>query len=615
MNFFIAGRMSTSTLLLDEKANPALMTRVQGSLADYFVGTFGFRPFGLSVPTNYRIRPLIKTLPPLLAPLLFDSPCCLNERNKSGHKNGPLKLSMLDKFSVSVFNRVVQAFIAPLVDNYAEMTENDLLEDALSDLIAIHTDYKHLIDDKVFPKHSLVSLLFGRLASGLRQTAIRSVLYAALFDKSINDLSMTMQELQGKVIQDLTAMTPSANKKQLLPQPKRKVERTYYNSDTNTSSREEVDLSKETLSEPEMSMSVRSSTPFPSRDSITEEDRLNRYDENWYLGESPRYGAGGQPVVALSQLEDSSELEISQEGRQTVTRLQRMLQETDDRLEKLQSEVGSLDLQQPNRAINNVSEESDDEDSDFEDGNSDDRIRRIWMPKIMPNDDESSSLEPRKKPSSTLFSLSPFGKLTPKVQMTDQPDPRFDEAVVRLLTPQVVESLRSKLGLPPGLRCYLELEVARLQLGASLFHHSTIKCDRGCEGNDEESEITTTDEDDDLSSTTSWDDSFSEPSSNENDEDSSLSEASSDSEEDTAAEENPDPSVPERPRILSSPSDNDDDSDNVPDPGFDGPIRRYPIADEAFFSFGANNEHQTIISYVQQMVQGTFDHSTDSETD
>ena len=88
-------------------------------------------------------------------------------------------------------------------------------------------------------------------------------------------------------------------------------------------------------------------------------------------------------------------------------------------------------------------------------------------------------------------------------------------------------------------------------------------------GNDEESEISSSDDDDDdddLSSTTSWDDSLSEPSSNENYEDSSDS-LSDDNEEievheadllrtdDIRDVEIPhEPSVPERPRILSSSS-------------------------------------------------------------
>ena len=90
-------------------------------------------------------------------------------------------------------------------------------------------------------------------------------------------------------------------------------------------------------------------------------------------------------------------------------------------------------------------------------------------------------------------------------------------------------------------------------------------------GNDEESEISSSDDDDDddLSSTTSWDDSLSEPSSNENYEDSSssLSDDSNDGvevlEADLIRHDAPEtdvtfhePSVPERPRILSSSSSN-----------------------------------------------------------
>ena len=46
-----------------------------------------------------------------------------------------------------------------------------------------------------------------------------------------------------------------------------------------------------------------------------------RYDENWYLGESPQYG---QPIILDGRsFDDGVELEISQDnGRQTVSRLQ-----------------------------------------------------------------------------------------------------------------------------------------------------------------------------------------------------------------------------------------------------------------------------------------------------
>ena len=187
------------------------------------------------------------------------------------------------------------------------------------------------------------------------------------------------------------------------------------------------------------------------------------------------------------------------------------------------------------------------------------------------------------------------------------------------MTPKVIEKLAHKLGLPPGLKPYLELEAARLQLGAALFHHSTIKCDRGCEGNDEESDITSDEEDED-----SWDESLSQPTSGHED---STSGSGDDDDSDI---EVPDlipndsfvPSIPERPRILSSSSSSS--SDSLPELVDDLPrLRISVVPNEArgespprdFFSFGATNEHHTIMRYVQQFVTGTFDHSTDSETD
>ena len=192
------------------------------------------------------------------------------------------------------------------------------------------------------------------------------------------------------------------------------------------------------------------------------------------------------------------------------------------------------------------------------------------------------------------------------------------------MTPKVIEKLAHKLGLPPGLKPYLELEAARLQLGAALFHHSTIKCDRGCEGNDEESDITSDEEDED-----SWDESLSQPTSGHED---STSGSGDDDDSDI---EVPDvipndsfvPSIPERPRILSSSSSSS--SDSLPELVDDLPRLRISVVpndqqardprDESpprdFFSFGATNEHHTIMRYVQQFVTGTFDHSTDSETD
>ena len=110
------------------------------------------------------------------------------------------------------------------------------------------------------------------------------------------------------------------------------------------------------------------------------------------------------------------------------------------------------------------------------------------------------------------------------------------------------------------------------------------------------------------------------------------------------------PSVPERPRILSSSSSSNSsvDSFTLPtlstqfnrmgmDPGSGSAqaanevisgeaisgevISGEPLnessnsSSDTFFSFGGSDEHQTIMNYVQQMVQETFDHSTDSETE
>merc|ERR1719228_31374 len=108
------------------------------------------------------------------------------------------------------------------------------------------------------------------------------------------------------------------------------------------------------------------------------------------------------------------------------------------------------------------------------------------------------------------------------------------------------------------------------------------------------------------------------------------------------------PSVPERPRILSSTS-SSSSVDSFTLPTLSTQFNRMDMegcaaraASEAisvsgevttsgevisagneasnssgstFFSFGGSDEHQTIMNYAQQMVQETFDHSTDSETE
>ena len=66
------------------------------------------------------------------------------------------------------------------------------------------------------------------------------------------------------------------------------------------------------------------------------------------------------------------------------------------------------------------------------------------------------------------------------------------ESVIKSLNRVKVAALADHLGLPPGLVPCLELEVARLQLGVAIFRHKSIRCDRGCEGDDDDESGTTT---------------------------------------------------------------------------------------------------------------------------
>ena len=67
-----------------------------------------------------------------------------------------------------------------------------------------------------------------------------------------------------------------------------------------------------------------------------------------------------------------------------------------------------------------------------------------------------------------------------------------EESVIKSLNKEKVAALAGHIGLPPGLVPCLELEVARLQLGVAIFRHKSIRCDRGCEGDDDEDESGTT---------------------------------------------------------------------------------------------------------------------------
>jgi hypothetical protein len=83
-------------------------------------------------------------------------------------------------FTVDNFNRVAQAFVAPIVDSGWFCTRE--VEKTLHELLKVHTQFKHLTEEKVFQETAIISIMFGNLGGGLRQKCLRDILNAALFN-------------------------------------------------------------------------------------------------------------------------------------------------------------------------------------------------------------------------------------------------------------------------------------------------------------------------------------------------------------------------------------------------------------------------------------------------
>lgn len=123
-------------------------------------------------------------MPPLVAPILCDSPCFVANKYVGASFN-TVKTDCGNncrkrlKFSVQNVNNVIRTFIAPLVDKgwfcQAE------IEQWVRKHIVTHTDYKNLTENKVFQEDALIPLMFGHLSSGLRQQCIRQLLVNVLF--------------------------------------------------------------------------------------------------------------------------------------------------------------------------------------------------------------------------------------------------------------------------------------------------------------------------------------------------------------------------------------------------------------------------------------------------
>ncbi len=643
----------------------------------------------------------------MLASLLGDSPAMTRSLNgyswnvfRDGYKG----------FSVSAVNTVINLTIAPLLDQDAFSSDED--EANLYELVKSQTDFKDFEERSAFAPGALVPLMFGNLSCGLRQQSIRQILNTTIFDKDKDQALRLLKSLSESKTNEL----PSPDLATTTTMKKKNREEGWCDievattdsacvvssvqSDTTVTETQDLSLARVTLSEPEMS-EVRTSTPImrttgiPRKPNQVEQDAAIRIGDNWLLRENPSFhddgedpvGGGGSSCPEASGTSafpaprgnqrafhslDEIELEVSHDsGRTTVTRLQRMLQETDDRLERLQSEVNAVvpansaasprhrssslnvwtseishnhDSTASDRNINKGSNDSEDEDSlnvnsdqslsSSSSSSSSDQTSDLesdWMCSRLGRrfEDECRIGGNRRRLAETAGSYS--SRLASKLCN--------DEDLVRALKPSVVESLCDRLNIPPGLRSCMELEVARLQLASAVFNHSAIKCDRDCEGNLSETTTTSDEESDESDSDFSWDNDQFEPSeSNDADDDSTDEE---EDENDSVRSSVPpfEPSVPQRPRTLSISSNSSaEDEDDFDLPAWEP----HPIAmsmqiqdqirpedenqeqsdaeptclePEDWFSVGGLEEEPTIRRYMHEQVRDNFDHSTASETD
>lgn len=686
-------RLDCSDVLLLEGARSHTMARVQEATSKQISDRWNRR-------NGYiRRKPIITNLPAFLSPLLFDSPCVYRERLCSKGK-----IVSVPRFSAKTFNKVVLHSIAPVVDSGWFCTSE--VDRLVHDLIKMHTDYRHLTEEKVFQEIAMIPLMFGNLSGGLRQQCLRNLLETVLFKK--DQAGEVVKMLKNLTRPEIGIRPPCKRAQSKTDKPSKPSNATSTEwhdievnntgdsacvvssvvSDTTVTETHDLSLARVTLSEPEMSR--QSSTPNQLRTrhfQPTQRTRRltvpngeqpdlgsvggvsRRIGDNWVLRENPQYQDQHhhQQQRAFHSLEEiGAELEISHDASSaapnlsttsmTVSRIQRMLQETDDMLERLQSEVNEVatpaapapdsapanqdaaaavvvpqrhQLQpQPNVRVSvnyhnytpmvpvrrdspmpSMSNSSTSSSSSSSSGSSN----------FVGSDDsdEDWSFETELRFVRRLRSKN-FSSLTGNHKKRLHRSSSEDDTILRLLTPMVTKALAKKLGLPPGMLPCLELEVARLQLGAAIYRHATIKCDGDCEGDDDESQLT--------SDGSSWnDESLSEPSLSDAessgtnmDLESSVEYREKEASETSSVYE---PTVPAQPRILSSSSSSSEEGEldfrlDLEDVAKADEDKQSPVkVDDDWFSVVGEEEHTSTTRYVQEKVGHDFDHSTESDTD
>ncbi|XP_059098740.1 uncharacterized protein LOC131892890 [Tigriopus californicus] len=629
------GDLPIAKLLLEEGASSFTVARSMPNPGM----KFPYRPEGSPRPEVYMV-------PACLAPLLGNS----SENEIWRRKLHPVNRSKgcckrpPNVFDVAVFNRIIHRDISPLVDLGWFCTSD--VETPMKELLQETTAFGHLTKDKVFQKLAIIPLMFGHLSGGLAQLCIRHILNQVLFNQRdgvllrhfLNSLVVTPRFVTPLGPSPFQQLGTVKSKAKPAPHRYRKSSSSSVNPGTSSSNNQEdsacvihsgssynssvtLDMSRITLSEPEMESVVpgEETTDRRMRHSSSPKSQQPpwRFDENWHLQEDPAFPRpnntqGSAPPDSAAQQAQGIQEEVQSSLRQT----EQLLAEVDSSIQDLTlfRRVEQILAEEAPAFPETDSSASSPEDAIAVPRQTKTTTTTTTTDSNSPDTTDSSSSDHTwdgvfslrhacyKNSSSPYFNIpcAPFG-------------PPDHEEILAFLDPSNSLELSQALGLPISLRPLVELEIARLQLGFVLYRHQSISCDRGCEGNDSDSD--------------SWDSwsTHSGPSmTSTNDFESSLNDVESDYSSPRPFE----PSIPPQPRLLSGSSSSSSSSLSSDPPigiaveagaageavGGADPL----ILDEDWFSFqDPDHDLATSARYVREHLISSdqnFNASTDSDT-
>eukprot|EP00095_Tigriopus_kingsejongensis_P000506 maker-scaffold367_size194084-snap-gene-0.47 protein:Tk00506 transcript:maker-scaffold367_size194084-snap-gene-0.47-mRNA-1 annotation:"hypothetical protein L798_04728" len=515
------GHLPVSKLLLDEGA--ASFTMARSSPAPSY--QLGYRQ-GPS-------KPDIPQVPALLAPLLGDSPQSGSSRKLASHlvsgARGVGKTS--PAFNALAFNRVVQKSISPLVDLGWFCTSE--VEKPVKQLLRTNTAFSHLAKDKVFQGLAIIPLMFGGLSGGLAQQCLRFILNWVLFSQKDG---VRLRHFLNSLVAEPKFVTPLGQSPFTGQASHGSKPRRCYRSRKGSSSstthlagtthqddsacvlpsgsssnsdppyRVALEMvSRMTLSEPEMesvvpeerSSRVRHNSSSHPRRSGPRGSQPWQYDENWHLQERPRILDGTELEISVGAEEaepNTSRVLLHDHSTEAVEAVVKVIDETDCLLSAIEADVRDFDLESNLRELDvateiltvkqtqHLSEGLELGLSAFSETSEDGPYHSTTVSETSTSSSEHTW--------DGVFSLrhACYSDHTYQNVPTSPFSPPTHSDMIGFFTSGNAPALSQSLGLPPSLRPLLELELARLQLGLSLYQHQSIGCDRGCEGNDSDSD-------------------------------------------------------------------------------------------------------------------------------